>query len=107
MSRVIIGKIVDYETLETALIKAAEEVGWKAHFKDKFNKNYELGSVKEIQDYDFTEVTLRGRLFNAMAVMIHGKEPTDRFYVWTGFQYGIASEKKVQEYLSAVSRNLT
>ena len=106
MSEVSIGKTVDYETLETALVKAAEEMGWKARVKDKFNKNYRLGSVKETQDYDVTEVTLRGRLLTAMTVRVYGKGPKDNFYIWTGAPHGYASERRVQEYLSAVSNNL-
>jgi len=106
MSKVSIGKTVDYETLETALIKAAGEVGWKARVQDKFRKSYKLGSVEEVQNYASTQVLLKGRLFNSMRVKIYGKEPTDNFFVWTGFPHGIASERKVQEYLSAVSRNL-
>ena len=106
MSKVSIGKTVDYQTLETALVKAAEEMGWKARVQDEFRKNYRLGSVQEVQDYDDTQVFLRGRLFPAMRVTVDSKEPTDRFYVSTGFMYGVASEGRVQEYLSAVSRNL-
>ncbi len=106
MSKVSIGKTVDYKTLETAIVKAAEEVGWKARFEDQFNKNYKLGSVEEVQDYDATQVFLKGRLFNAMQIRIYGKGPTDSFYVWTSYSHGVASERRVQEYLSAVSRNL-
>ena len=106
MSKVDIGKTINYETLETALVKAAEEVGWKARFEDQFSKNYKLGSVKEIQNYDATQVFLKGRLFTAMQVRIYGKKPTDNFYVWAGFPHGVASEKSIQNYLSAVSRNI-
>lgn len=106
MSKVSIGKTVDYKTLETALVKAAEEMRWKAQVQDEFMKNYRLGSVQKVQDYNATQVFLRGRLFPAMRVRLYNKEPTDSFYVWTGFPFGVASERRVQEYLSAVSRNL-
>ncbi|MFH1503211.1 MAG: hypothetical protein ABIE36_00965 [Candidatus Diapherotrites archaeon] len=106
MGRVEIGKQVDYKTLETALVKAAEEIGWKAKVQDKFERNYKLGSVQETQDYSHTMVNLRGRVFPAMKVYISNKSPTDRFYVWQGFPCGLVSERKIQEYLSAVSRNL-
>ncbi len=101
-----IGKQVDYKTLETALVKAAEEVGWKARVEDEFDRNYNLGSVQETQDYSYTMVHLRGRVFPAMKVYIHDKNSSDSFSVWRGFPHGIASEKRVQKYLSAVSRNL-
>ena len=104
--KVRIGKRVDYKTLETALVKAAEEVGWKAQVKDEFDRNYNLGSVQETQDYHHTMVNLKGRVFPAMKVYIPDKNSSDSFFVWQGFPYGMASEKRVQEYLSAVSRNL-
>ena len=106
MSEVRIGKSVDYKTLETALIKAARELGWKARIEDKFEKNYELGSVKEFRDYDHTIVHLRGRLFPAMKLYIRNKGQLDWFGIWTGFPHGIASDRRVQEYLSAVFNNL-
>lgn len=106
MAKVDIGKTVNYKALETALIKAAEEMGWKAQVQDEFRKNYRLGSVQETQDYDGTQVFLTGRLFSAMQVRVHDKEPRDYFYVWTGFPHGFASNRRVKEYLSAVSRNL-
>ena len=106
MSKVNIGKVVDYKTLETALVKAAEEMGWKAQVQDKFNKNYRLGSVEEIQDYDVTQVTLKGRLFTAMQVRVYGKGSNNSFFVWTGLPFGYASERKVKQYLDAVSRHL-
>ena len=101
-----IGKRVEYENLEKALLKAAEEMGWKANFQDKFDKNYKLGSVKEVQEYASTHVRLRGTLFDTMQVIIYGKKPQDYFFIRTGFPWGITSEKKVQKYLSAVSENL-
>ena len=107
MSDVDIGKKVDYKTLETALIKAAEEIGWKARVEDKFKKNYRLGSVQEVQNYEFTQVFLSGKLLPAMRVIISKNvAPINRFSVWAGIPYGFAPERKVQEYLSAVSKNL-
>ena len=102
MTKVNLRKTVNYDTLETALVKAAKDVGWKAQVKDEFEKVYNLGSVKEAQVYDSTRFFLRGKLFNAMQVIIFNKEPRDYFFVYRGF----ASEKRVQEYLSAVSKYL-
>ena len=106
MSKVSIGKTIDYTTLETALVKAAEEMGWKARVEDRFNRSYKLGSVEEVQEYDDTHVYLKGRLLPAMQVIIFNKGPRDNFYIWSDFPFGFASERRVQEYLSAVSRNL-
>ncbi len=103
MAKVSIGKTVDYKTLETALLKAAKDIGLKAYVKDKFNKSYKLGSVKEVQEYNSTNLFLKGKLFNVMQVSIYGKKPTDYFFVE---EKGFASEKRVQEYLSAVSQYL-
>ena len=106
MSDVSIGKTVDYQTLETALVKAAEEMGWKARIKDEFRKRYRLGSVQEVQDYAGTQVFLKGILFPTMRVDVDNKGPTDSFYVSTGYPYGFASERRIKKYLSAVSKNL-
>lgn len=103
-----IGKKVDYKTLETALIKAAEEVGWRASAEDKFEKGYRLGSVEEIQKYSGTRIRLKGKYFAAAQITLN-KEwiwPTDRFPIWTGFPFGFASEGRIKDYLEAVSRNL-
>ena len=81
MGRVSIGKRIDYKTLETALVKAAEEVGWKAQVKDEFERNYKLGPVQETQDYHHTMVHLRGKVFPAMKVYIPNKNLSDSFFV--------------------------
>ncbi len=106
MGNVNIGKRVDYKTLETALVKAAEKVGWKTRIEDKFDKNYNLGSVQETKDYSHTIVHLKGRLFSAIKIYIPNKNQSNWFSIWQGLQHGIASEKRIKKYLSAVSENL-
>lgn len=106
MTQVNMGKTVEYKTLETALLNAAEKMGWKAKIKDEFNKEYKLGSVQEVQNYNTTQVFLSGRLFPAMRVRVNKNFSINNFYVLSGFPFGIASEKKIKEYLSAVSDNL-
>ncbi len=107
-----IGKKVDYKTLETALVKAAKEVGWKARVQDIFERNYKLGSVRETQDYSHTVVHLRGRIFPIMRIFVSNKNSSDHFDIWPefsilrGYSSGAAFEKGVKRYLSAVSRNL-
>ena len=73
---------------------------------DKFKKDYRLGSVKEVEVYDGTRVYLRGRMFPTMEVCIYNKKPTDMFWVHTGLPFGFASNRKVKEYLIAVSKHL-
>jgi len=104
--KVTIGKQVDYKTLETALVEAAEEVGWKAQVKDKFERNYKLDPFHKTQDYSHTMVYLRGRIFSAMKVYIYDKNSTDSFFVWQDLPHGFASKKKIQKYLKAVFKNL-
>lgn len=109
MVRVNIGKRVDYETLETALIKAAEEVGWRADIEDSFQKEYKLGSVEEVKAYDNTMIRLKGKYLTAARICINKEGcwwPTDNFDLWSGLPFGFASERKIKQYLDAVSRNL-
>ena len=61
MTKVEIGKMVDYGTLEKALRSAAEKLGWKIDVKDKYRKGYVLGSVKEIRRYSYTSFELSRR----------------------------------------------
>ena len=105
-STVKIGRVVDYETLESALLAAAEDVGLRARVEDKFNKNYELGSVRESQEYKRTDVFLRGKFLPAFELTVHGKGSTDHFSVQSGFLFGFAREGEIREYLSAVSNHL-
>jgi len=99
-------KRVTGETLEQACIKAAEEMGYRAKPQDEFRKRYSLGSIQEHSDYDVTNIRI-GNLFPALQVRgIRKGEEQDRFFVWTGWPFGVASDKKVQDYLSTVSKYL-
>jgi len=94
------------ETLEQACIKAAEVMGYKAKPVNNFSKRYSLGSIQEHSDYDGTSIRI-GNLFPALQVWgIRKGEEQGRFFVWTGWPHGFASDKKVQEYLSTVSNYL-
>ena len=104
--KVGIGRFVPYHELEKALVASAKEMGWKAKVEDNFRKEYDLQSNREIKIYEGTDICFRGRLFLAMQISLLDKEPTDGFFVYEGFPFGYASERKVNEYLSAVSRNL-
>ena len=99
-------KRVTGETLEQACIKAAEEMGYRAKPVDEFSKRYSLGSIQEHMDYDGTNMRI-GNLFPALQVRgIRKGDEQNRFFVWTGWPHVVASEKKVQEYLSTVSKYL-
>lgn len=110
MTRVDLRETVDYETLETALIKAAEEMGWRAKVKDYYDETYRLGSVEEVPEHTRTdtrtEVTLTGRItgriFPVAELKIYGKERIIHFFINAKH----ASEGKVEQYLEAVSREL-
>ena len=99
-------KRVAGETLEQACIKAATEMGYKAKPVDDFRRRYSLGSIQEHSDYDGTNMRI-GNLLPALQVRgIKKGGEQNRFFVWTGWPHGIASDKKVQEYLSTVSKYL-
>ncbi len=94
------------ETLEQACINAAKEIGYKAKSVDEYQTRYSLGSIQEHQDYRETYVRI-GNLLPAFRVVgiKRGKEQ-DCFYILTELPYGIASNKKVEAYLSLVSKYL-
>ncbi|MBS3118130.1 hypothetical protein J4417_00415 [Candidatus Woesearchaeota archaeon] len=99
-------KKVTGETLEEACIRAAEKMGYKAKPTDRFRKRYSLGSIQEHRDYDETIIRI-GNLFPALHVVgIEKGKEQNRFFVWTELPYGIASNKKVEAYLSMVSKYL-
>lgn len=117
-----IGKTVEYQTLETALVKAANEVGLKAEVEDNFDVSYRLGSGKENRTYSGTSIDLIRELrlraggiplpfikreSRAMFVRVRHKNPTDTFTVFVGGQLGDASDEEVQKYLGAVSKYLS
>ncbi len=94
------------ETLEQACIKAAEEMGYKAKPTDEFRKRYSLGSIQEHRDYRGTDIRV-GNLFPALRVVgIEKGKEQDRFFVWTEWPFGLASDKRVKAYLSMVSKYL-
>ena len=100
-------KRVTGEALEQACMKAARNMGYKAKSVDEFRTRYSLGSVHRHNDYAGTNVRI-GNLIPAFHVrgIEKGKEQ-DRFFIWTGFPSGFASNKRVQEYLSTFSRYLS
>ena len=55
VNRVKIGKDVDFRNLETALMKAAEEIGWKVEVEDEFKEDYELSGSKSVKEYQYRQ----------------------------------------------------
>lgn len=91
------------ETLDSALTKAAAELGWTARFATE----YQLDSRGRIRIPSSEEVFLRGTLLPALEIKISYFDGESNFiHLYTGFPYGFAGEKKVQQYIDAVSRNL-
>ena len=105
-STVDLGKNIQYNDLESAIIKAAKEVGLKTKIKHRYSKGYRLGSVKEVQTYINTKIMLRGMLFPAMEIIMYGKEVRNYFDLSLGFGYGFASKRKVRKFLEALSENI-
>ncbi len=103
---VYLPKAVPGESLEKACIDAAEKLGYKAKSKDEFFEDYHLGSVHNHKVYYETNIRI-GNLLPALHVrgIRKGKEQ-NYFFIWKGFPLGFASEKKVEEYLRAVSESL-
>ena len=93
MTKVTIGKVVDFDSLEVALHKAALELGLKTTVNHKRGKIYRLGSILE-DGYRFTEVMIMSELFNLpqMRIIIGDSLAIDHFHVYTGIMKGIASK---------------
>lgn len=93
------------ETLEAAIRKAAAELGWTASFATEYD--YKLTPEGKIKIPDKSYVYLRGTFFQALEVRIYYYSgESDSIHLWTGFPDGFAGEKKVLQYIDAVSRNL-
>ncbi len=102
-----IGRTVDYETLEKALLEAAKEVGLQAEVEDKHRTRYKLGSVQRIQEYARTEIALTSEEILQMTLFIYNKVSPKGFDVLTSPFFGRASDEEVSKYLEAVSSHLT
>lgn len=93
-------KDLDYETLESILIKAAQETGLK----------YEIvhpDEDKEARRYKCSIIKLKGRVLPALRIYIpRDKNPINYIGIGTGFPYGYASLKKTKQYYNAFFRNL-
>ncbi|MBI2628631.1 hypothetical protein HYW74_00945 [Candidatus Pacearchaeota archaeon] len=101
--------------LEQACVKAADELGYKTISEDKYDKDYQLGSVQELKNYRGTDIKIRGKRKGLLSFLhyqllevcnIKRDETGKSFLISTGYFGGDVSESKLQEYLNAVSRRL-
>jgi hypothetical protein len=102
-------KAVDYKTLENAILKAAEELGWKAKIIDKIEVDYDLNSPQKIQKYKCTDINLSGKILPAAELTVfnrYNKEASNKFFLYTGLPFGCASQSNINEYLKLVYKNI-
>ena len=96
--------------LEATLIKAAQELSLKTRIIDKYKTEYTLGSLKKEETYKGTTIRLNGKLLLLAEIDGVYKDRDCRWFsISTGIHcigYGFGSEKLVEEYLTAVSRQL-
>ena len=107
MVQVEIGRTVSFDSLETAVRDAAEEMGWKVEVRAIYEKGYKLGSVEETSNYKHTEFVLKGRFGRRIKTLrVYGRGATPNFFM-SDIGDGTMSAKKTIEYLSAVSEHLS
>ena len=93
-------KDLDYETLESILIKAAQETGLKY-------KVVHPDENEEARKYDCSIIKLKGQTLPALRIYIpRGKNPINHIGIGTGFPYGYAHPKKINQYYNTFFRNL-
>ena len=102
MTKIEIGRNINYKTLESVLIKSANEIGLKTKIKKKYTEIYSLSLVQETQEYHHTIINLNGRIFPCMKVYIFNQRTAHSFVV----EKYLASEKRLKRYLKTISKNL-
>ena len=105
-----LGRNVNPDELETALLEAAKDVGLHAKKTEHYRDIYRLGSVREDQEYKETSVLLRGRFFPVAEIEFNKKYPTHWVALLTGTSSrntGMGSKATIEKYLCAVSARLT
>ena len=108
MVQVNLGRAVPYEKLEKALVSAAKDVGWDAKVEHRYEREFDLGSVSERETYSRTIIYLKGRFFPAAQVWLNREcGVRELVFIEWGFPFGMASERRIKRYLSAVSRELS
>jgi len=109
-------KRIKGEDLENIMIAAGKELGLKAKVKDHYSAGNRLGCVKQERAYERTDILLSKCGLPRMEVTFwkqmkprpeYGPDLTS-FAIHTrsdsGYFYLFATEKKVEKYLSAVSK---
>ncbi len=106
MTTINLPKRFSGDSLLEACLNSAKDIGCKAKPKDDFWKEYRLGSLHEESRYHETNIMV-GNFLPALHVRgIKKGEEQDWFYLWTGFPLGFASKRRIEQYLTAVSKNL-
>jgi hypothetical protein len=117
--KVNLDRPVKYESLESALVEAAKDIGWGTDFEyrniDKFNSDsidgyydsYYRIEDADIDEYDYLIITLKGIVLPAAKIYIFDEEEMkDSFDLHVGFGFGYASEKKIETYRNTVQEKL-
>jgi len=103
MAIINLGKKIPGTELEKVLLEAARELGFKVKAKDKFNIEYELGSVKKKNVYDDTTITLRKHFRHIGRLSFNREEDRNWLILWG---YPGYSEKKIIKYLDVISKKI-
>lgn len=108
-SSVKLSKGLGYKSVETAIIKAAKELGYSVEIRDRYDTDYKLGSIEEIENYSITEINLKQNLLNGIEIRINKDNfmayGTNYFYI-NPSRLSFASHDEVKKYLEAVSKYL-
>lgn len=100
MPQVKINEFVEYERLEAAVLKAAEEMRLKGKPKDNFKREYRLGSVSEKELYEDTTINLkRMGVVPKLTVTLYKGERRNYFWI----RSHLISGKNVLKFLDLVS----
>ena len=106
-TKVDLEKPVPYDSLETALKKAAKDMKWGVNIKDTYEKRYQLGSVKKVERHWSTEIKVKKFGLPMLKISVYDKDHPERFYIRAGLWWNtLAPKKKVMQYLSLVSQYL-
>ncbi|MBW3001499.1 hypothetical protein KY341_06525, partial [Candidatus Woesearchaeota archaeon] len=93
-TKVDLEKPVPYDSLETALKKAAKDMKWGVNIKDTYEKRYQLGSVKKVERHWSTEIKVKKFGLPMLKISVYDKDHPERFYIRAGFLEGTLARKK-------------
>lgn len=119
---VMLERSVDYQTLESTLVKAAADVGWRAKVEPHYMESY---AVKDgIPEFEKTQVGTNIWLRRFCSHQLRAYIPanlvdrptTERFYLYPNTEFGVLygiiygingpSQKRIGQYVAAVNKYL-